>query len=83
MKTLRNVLSKKIKRTNDKEARGMVASKEWGYCSKEEWKAEVRDLNKKDKKAKEVKEVKKEEVKESAKDIKKKRWNKDKKYKKT
>ena len=43
MKTVK--LDGKYRRVNDKEANSLV-SEGWSYCSKSEWKTEVRDKNK-------------------------------------
>ena len=43
MKTVK--LDDKYRRVNDKEAISLV-SEGWSYCSKSEWKTEVRDKNK-------------------------------------
>ena len=46
MKTMRSTDGKRIWRTTDKRASGLYQDGEANYATKEEWKREVRDLDK-------------------------------------
>ncbi len=46
MKTMRSIDGKRIWRTTDKKASELYADGEANYATKEEWKREVRDLDK-------------------------------------
>jgi len=45
MKTIKK--GTEYKRISDREAITLVESKGWSYCAKQEWKLQVRDINKK------------------------------------
>lgn len=64
MKTIKNIKTQEIKRVSDKEANSQIGST-WSYCSKSEWKKNVRDAEKISRK--ETEERKKKEKKEGGK----------------